>query len=133
MRYLRYCFRISKLFNNSKMALIGWRVAVRLRGGLGRVMGRVGNVLVLSRSWIEGYLALVLVVGGQLGWDVNLMAKTALVDLRVWGLILIGRNASECGLLKLVGVLHRQLTVSNEAQKGSGESWETLTVCNGEG
>lgn len=37
------------------------------------------------------------------------MAKTALVDLRVWGLILIGRHTSECGLLKLVGVLLQEI------------------------
>lgn len=69
-------------------------------------MSRAGNVLVLSRSWVESYLALVLVVGRQLGGGVNLMAKTALVDLRVWRVVLIGRYTSKCGLLKVVGVLH---------------------------
>lgn len=68
-------------------------------------MGRTGNVLVLSRRWVESYLTLVLVVGRQLSGGVNLMAETALVDLGVWGVVLIGRHTSECGLLKLVGVL----------------------------
>lgn len=69
-------------------------------------MGRTGNVLVLSRSWVESYLALVVVVRRQLGGGVSLMAKTAFVDFRVWGVVLIGGHTSECGLLKLVGVLH---------------------------
>lgn len=105
MRHLRYGFRVPKLINNPKVARVGWRMTVGLQRALGRCVGRMGHVWVLSRNLIEGCLALVLVIGGQLGWDVYLMAKAAIVDFGIRRLVLVGRNASKCGLLKLVGVL----------------------------
>lgn len=71
MRQLRYCLGVAMLF--------GTQVA-RVHGlvpfGLDLPLGGVGNELVLSGGWIEGDLTkLLLLVGCQLGLDVNLAVR----------------------------------------------------------
>lgn len=67
----------------------------------------MGDVLILSRGEVEGYLAqLLLLVGSQLGLDVYLplwVDESAVVWIR--GRILAGRDSTKGGLLEVVGIL----------------------------
>lgn len=80
MRELRDGLRVAKLIDNSQVTKVGRRVGVRLQRALGRAVarGRVWNVVVLSRVAQE------LEVRRQLGGlDVDVMAQSVLVDVRV--------------------------------------------------
>lgn len=85
MRDLRYGFGIAKLFNDSQVTRVDRGVGVVLKRALRRAVdrGRVGDVLVLSRSRVEGCLARVLQVGGNLSLDVDVVAQTVIVNVRV--------------------------------------------------
>lgn len=128
IRHLRYRFGILEMFG-AKVTRVGRRVDVRVLRALRRLMRRVGNELILSCSRIKGYLAQLLVFGGQLRVRVYLallvvvvalLVEVALVDVGVRRLVRVSRYATQSGLLKLVEILHSQFQISHVLNRPGG-------------